>query len=176
MKGKLLKLSAVTLVAVLLSAFAFSAIAFAQGPTPTPPRVGLGLGPRGGFGSGGSLIAVTAKALNLSETDLLTALRAGKSIADVAKDKGVALDKIASAVIAAREETLKSAVAAGRVTQAQADTALATLKANITAHLSEKWTPRGYGMGAGFMDANKDGVCDNCGATGQPPRGPRWGR
>ncbi len=47
--------------------------------------------------------------------------------------------------------------------------------------LSNKWTPRGPGLGAGFVDANGDGQCDNYDTNhpaGQPMgmgRG-RWSR
>jgi hypothetical protein len=61
---------------------------------------------------------------------------------------------------------LKSAVTAGRITQAQADAALALMKTNITARLNEKFTPQGRGLGLGFTDKNGDGKCDNCGASG----------
>lgn len=130
--------------------------------------MGLRLG-----GPQNSLVAVAAKTLNMNASDLVAALQSGKTIADVAKEKGVATDRIVDTFIANRAQALKTAVDAKRITQAQADAALATMKANVTAHLTEKWSPRGHGLGAGFVDANKDGVCDLCGANGQ--RG-RWTR
>ncbi len=137
--------------------------------------IGLGrmpLGPAsfaGGRGSWGgpqnSLVAVAAKVLGLSQTDLVAALNGGKTIADVAKDKGIATDKIVEEFLAPRVQALKSVVDAKRLTQAQADQWLATIKTHVTAQLSSKWTPRGPGMGAGFVDANNDGICDVCGQT-----------
>jgi hypothetical protein len=56
------------------------------------------------------------------------------------------------------------------------------MKTNVTAQLSNKWTPRGAGAGTGFMDANGDGVCDHYGANnpggmmGGFGRGARWSR
>ena len=50
-------------------------------------------GPRGGRGGGPSL-DVAAKTLGVTATDLAASLRAGKSLADVAKDKGVVVQNV----------------------------------------------------------------------------------
>jgi hypothetical protein len=189
-----LKLSALTAVAAIAGAMAFSNGAYAQtpGPTQSAPAAARGYGMGAGMGMmaqgrmGGpnnSLVAAAAQTLNLSQADLVAALNGGKTIADVAKEKGVALDKIVDAFLTPRAEMLKTAVTAGRLTQAQADANLATLKANVTAQLSAPFTPRGTGSGTGFVDNDSDGVCDNMAANGQAatPRGPmnhggRWGK
>lgn len=171
-----------TLVAVVALIALGAGAAFAQGPAATPPAGGLGLhlgGPQN------SLVAIAAKTLNLSVTDLVTLLQQGKTIADVAKSKNVDPQKIVDAMVANRTAALKAAVDAKRITQAQMDAELATLKTNVTAQINAKWQPRGYGMGmgaghamgTGFVDANKDGICDNCGAAGgMLGRGGRWTR
>ena len=150
---------------------------------------GTGMGPGGGPGYGrgvggpqSSLVAVAAQQLNMTQADLVAELRSGKTIAQVAADKHVAVDTVADAFVATRAERLQAAVAAGRLTQAQADAQLATIKASVTARLSAPWSPRGNGTGTGFVDQDGDGVCDNAG--GQPgagrmgggPRGGRMGR
>lgn len=184
MNNKWLKLGTIAMLVAVAGALALGATAFAQGPAGNPPGgVGVGYGLGGGRGGawGGpdsSLVAVAANVLGMDQTELVAALNSGQTIADVAKTKGVALDKIVDAFIALRVEALNQAVADGRFTQAQADTMLATMKANVTAQLSAPHavTPRGTGLGTGFVDANGDGVCDYCG-TGQPrgPRG-RWNK
>jgi hypothetical protein len=108
----------------------------------------------------------------MDQATLVGSLNSGKTVADVAKDKGVALDKIVDAFVAKRAEVLKSAVAASRMTQAQADAMLAAVKADVTAQLSAKFTPQGYGPGTGMVDANQDGICDQCGLAGSQQRGP----
>ena len=178
MTGKWTKF-AMVVVAVFVGLMALGGVASAQGPQDGPGR-----GPGGMGGWGGpqnSLVAVAAKVLGVDQPTLVSTLNGGKTIADVAKEKGVALDKIVDAFLAPRAEGLKSAVTAGRLTQAQADSWLAIMKTNVTAQLSAKFTPRGYGMGTGFVDANNDGVCDNCGMGGMAhgPRrgmGGRWNR
>jgi hypothetical protein len=170
MNGKWTKLG-ILAVAFLIGLFAVGSVASAQGPQ--PGGAGRGPGGRGGFGGQqDSLVAVAAQVLGMDQAALVSTLNSGKTIADVAKDKGVALDKIVDAFVAQRAEALKSAVAAGRMTQAQADTQLATVKTDVTAQLSDKFTPQGYGLGTGFVDANQDGVCDQCGMAVSQQRGP----
>jgi predicted RNase H-like HicB family nuclease len=94
------------------------------------------------FGNARSHIAIVAKVFGMSEADLLTALQGGKSIAEVAKEKNIALDKVVDALVADRAETLKQAVSNGRITQAQADQMLADLKTNLPNHLSQTF-PQG---------------------------------
>lgn len=187
MKNKLLKLGTLAATLAVVAVFAFGTSAFAQGPTPRSTPVagtstqglgyGMGMGRMGGWGgSQNSLVAVAAKVLGLNQTDLVTTLNSGKTIADVAKEKGIATDKIVDEFITSRAQSLKSAVDAKRITQAQADTMLATMKTNVTAQLSNKLTPRGPGMGMGFVDANNDGVCDNFGANQSAGSRGHWNR
>ncbi len=179
MNNKWLKLGTIAMLVAVVGALALSAAAFAQGPAGDPPGgVGVGYGLGGGRGGawGGpdsSLVAVAANVLGVDQTELVAALNSGQTIADVAKAKGVALDKIVDAFLAQRAEALTQAVADGRLTQAQADTMLVTMKANVAAQLSAPHavTPRGNGIGTGFVDADGDGVCDNCGTS--QPRGSR---
>jgi len=105
---------------------------------------GFGFGKFGRFGYGLPMMDTIAQALGLTVAELRTELRAGKSVADVAKAKGVALDAVSDAVIDAQTKLLNAAVAAGRLTQAQADAQLNTLKANLPALLSLKG---GFGFG-----------------------------
>jgi hypothetical protein len=120
-----------------------------------------------------SLVAVAADTLGLTQADLVTELRSGKTIAQVASDKQVAPDTIIDAFVATRAERLDAAVAAGRMTRAQADAQLATMKANVTARVSQPWSPQGNGPGSGFVDQDGDGVCDHAGGgrMGGGPRG-----
>jgi hypothetical protein len=70
---------------------------------------------------GDSLLSIAADALDLSLTDLLTELQDGKSVADVASEKGVDTQAIVDAYAAQFKENLDEAVAEGRITQKQAD-------------------------------------------------------
>jgi hypothetical protein len=185
--NKWLKIGTLATAVAVVALMSLGAVsAFAQGPTAgTPPAFGraLGLGPGFGGRFGGpqnSIVAVAAKELGMDQTALVAELNAGKTIADIAKAKNVSVDKIVNAFVASRTQALKAAVDAKQITQAQADATLAAMKAHAQSELTSKYTPHGYGAGLGFVDANKDGICDNCGtnrAAGQVygPRG-RWTR
>ncbi len=148
---------AATLALVAVLALSFSA--FAKGPAPqrTAPAYGQGYGMKIGMGyasdstwagSQNSLVAVTASVLGMNQADLVAEL-SDKTIAQVAQEKGVATNKIVDAFLAPRIAALQSAVEGGRLTQAQADQMLATMKTHVTEQLSEAWTPLGPGTGSG---------------------------
>lgn len=107
-------------------------------------------GHKGGFGihAGASLDTIAAS-LNMTVAELVTELRAGKSVADVAAAKGVALDTVIAAIVAEQTTRLNAAVTAGRITQAQADAAIANLKENLPELLALKGGPFGFGYKPG---------------------------
>ncbi len=98
----------------------------------------------GGAFRAGAHLSTIAQALNMSVGDLQAELLAGKSVAEVAAAKGISLDAIVNAVVAEQKQVLDQAVAAGRLTQAQADTLLANLKATLPGQLQVKYVP-GFG-------------------------------
>jgi hypothetical protein len=167
-------LTIVGVLAILIAALPAGA-AFAQGPSGQNPPLGLGRGNWGGPDN--SLVAVAAKVLGMEQSVLVAELNTGKTIADVAQTKGVALDKIVTAFVQPHVDWLTQAVKDGKITQAQADQYIAAMKANITAKLSapRASAPRGNGNGQGFVDANGDGVCDVGGQTPQSGQGQRGG-
>lgn len=96
-------------------------------------RHGFGhFGPFGHFGD----LDVAADYLGLSETELRTQLRSGKSLAQVAKDRGKSVDGLVDALVADARERVEAAVAAGRLTRAKADQVLADLEQRVTARVN----------------------------------------
>jgi len=93
---------------------------------------GYGMG-----GSGSSLISVAAEKLGMTVEELVVELEADKTIADVAKTKGVELKTIVDAYVALRGERLAEMVADGRITQAEADEKLAEMRTEAEEHLQE---------------------------------------
>ncbi|MBK9715032.1 MAG: hypothetical protein IPO81_27665 [Kouleothrix sp.] len=170
MKTRMIWITLAGVALALAVAIVVAPAALAQGPG-GGYGAGAGTGPGGGAGYGrgmggpqSSLVAVAAQQLNMPQVDLVAELQSGKTIAQVAADKHVALDTIVNAFVATRAARLDAAVAAGRLTRTQANTQLATMQANITARLSAPWSPQGNGLGAGFADQDGDGVCDNAGS------------
>jgi uncharacterized membrane protein len=86
-----------------------------------------------GRAGGPDVLATAATALGMSQADLRTALQDGKTIAQVAKDKGVDVQKVIDAVVAAQSAQLDQAVTDGKLTPAQATARKADLKARVTA-------------------------------------------
>jgi hypothetical protein len=82
---------------------------------------GFGPGGRGGRGPGGgpAVFDAAASALGLKTSELTTKLRAGQSIADVAKDQGKSLADVKKAITDAVTKQLEADVTAGRLTDAQ---------------------------------------------------------
>ena len=99
-------------------------------------------GHRGGPNGGKQGFAVVAKDLGLDETALQTELQSGKTIADLAKAKGIALATIAGDMLTAQKADLAQAVTDGRLTQARADQMLADAPQRIDDFLNGKMPAR----------------------------------
>jgi hypothetical protein len=108
------------------------------GPDGDHHRGGPGFGPGGphGPGHGGPLDDV-ADALGIGEQRLFEQLRAGTSLAAIAKANGKTLADVRAAVKASVTERLDDAVADGDLTKAQRDEMLEHLDEHL-AHLGER--------------------------------------
>jgi hypothetical protein len=106
-------------------------------------------GPRGG------VFLDLAKALRITRAQLETQLRAGKSLADIAKAHGKSLDDVRATLKADAKARLDKAVKDGDLTQAQADDMLAHLDKGL-AHLGDA-RPRMFGHGHREMPGMRPG-------------------
>jgi hypothetical protein len=95
-------------------------------------------GPHGGVRFGHGLLDDVADALGTTPAKLFAQLRAGKTIADVAKANGTSLAEVRAAVKAAEKKRLDKAVADGDLTQKQADEILGHIDEKLTAIISDK--------------------------------------
>lgn len=82
-------------------------------------------GPRGG-GCGNEAVA---EVLGLTVDELDAERAAGNSLADIATEVGVAVDDVVEAIVSEKSERIAEKVAAGDITQAEADEKLADLEA-----------------------------------------------
>lgn len=170
---------------------AFGPAVMAQGPGNGTCQSGgacvgsgqAGAGPmQGAGGSDSALIDVAAQELDMSRAELLARLQDGTTtVADVAREKNVSVGTIAGAFIATRVERWQVAVAAGRLTQEQADQMQATVSGRVTARLTSTWTdatrfdPLG-GAERGAGSAICDGSGAGMGGQGQMRGQGRWNR
>jgi hypothetical protein len=136
---------------------------------------GLGLGPGGrglggpGKGGPGGHLADAATYLGLTQAKLMEQLRAGKTLADVAKAQGKTTDGLKAALVASEKKELAAAVTAGRLTQAQADEILANASTrfdDMIAGTRPQGGPGGRGgHGPGFPGAQGSFSGSSSGST-----------
>jgi hypothetical protein len=94
-------------------------------------------------------VAIAAKALGMTEAELTTELKAGKSISDVAKAKNVDLAVVKAALTAELTAHLAEEVKSGEHTQAEADAKLAEATAKMDKMLTTAGLPQRPGRPSG---------------------------
>jgi hypothetical protein len=80
----------------------------------------------------GGPLQTAATFLGMSVSDLQTALKSGKSLADVAKAQGKSVDDLVTALVAPAKKQLDQAVTDGKITSAQETTILNNLTTAVT--------------------------------------------
>jgi polyhydroxyalkanoate synthesis regulator phasin len=88
-------------------------------------------GPRGGRMGDAHLMESAATVLGISADDLMTQLRDGKSLADVAEAQGISVDKLKTDLLAQVKTELGTLVSDGKITQSQADDVYSRTESNI---------------------------------------------
>ena len=106
-------------------------------------------GPGGKGVVGGASIDAAAKAIGVTTDELRQAVRDGKTIADVAKEKNVDVQKVIDAVVADATSRLNEAVTSGRLTRAEADQRIAQLPDQVTKLVNGQLPLRGGRGGPG---------------------------
>lgn len=108
--------------------------------------------PEGGPGGGrhgGPRLDAAADALGITEEELITALRDGQSIADVAAAQGLDVQVVIDALVAEAQAHIAEEVGEGDLTQEEADARLAELTERVTARVNGERPERpegGFGM------------------------------
>jgi ribosomal protein S20 len=106
---------------------------------------GLGFG----FGPHTDFLAAAAAYLGMSEDDLREALD-GRTLTDIAKDKGKTVSGLVAALVAAEEKKIDEAVAGGRITKAQAAEIKSGLQDRMQALVAGELHGRGPGARPGL--------------------------
>lgn len=109
-----------------------------------------------GHRGGGHHLDAAATALGMTADDLRTQLQSGKTLAQVAKDKGVDPQKVIDALVADENAEIDQAVKDGRLTQAQADDMKSQVTERVT-NMVDNGPPAGRPMGHGPMGGHMDG-------------------
>jgi len=145
MKNKMSILIGGLLVALLVVGVIGATGAYAQS---SPSAILHGRGPGDGQGGSGLRqveLEAAAKVLGMTADELSTALQSGKTLAQVATDKGVDIQKVQDAIQAAHavemRDRIQQAVDDGTITQANADWLLEGLDKGFIG------VPGGFGLG-----------------------------
>ncbi|HTP11252.1 MAG TPA: hypothetical protein VMP08_23515 [Anaerolineae bacterium] len=158
----------------IVAALGISSVASAQSSvTPTPTATTKQAGPPGGFGPrelhSQAALEAAAKALGMTADELSAELWGGKTLSDIATEKGVDIAAVKAAVEAAENAETKTAinqaVTDGKITQAKADWLIEGLdKGYWGAGVQGDF---GFGMGPGMDHGGPRGG----GPMGVPPSG-----
>jgi hypothetical protein len=113
------------------------------------------VGPRPhGFGHHGPNLDAAASYLGLTEAQLRTELQSGKTLAQVATAHGKTAEGLVGALVGEAGKKLDAAVAAGRLTRAEADSMLAGLKERITDLVDGRFPRPFFRDHRGFRDGS----------------------
>lgn len=106
---------------------------------------GHGRGPGHGRGHGpkGPRLEAAATAIGITEAELRTQLKAGKTLAQIAATKNISKAVLIDKLVTAAEAHLAQAVKDGKLTQAQADERTSDLRARITESVDRAHPGRG---------------------------------
>ena len=135
-------------MAVSLVALAVVGAAWAQGATPSSQATPQAMPqPKAGPPGGGAFDGMNdiAKLLGMSLDQIWAERVQGKTLADLAKEKGVDTQPLVDALVASQKAMLDQAVTDNRLTQAQADKWLEWYKQAAALQLTEPYGP-GFGM------------------------------
>lgn len=143
----------------------------ADGPVGTGPQSG---DPNGSYGrrhgNANSLIGTVAATLNMTREELMSRLRAGERIADVAAGQDVPVATVVEAVIAPRQARLQARVAAGELSPEAAEQLTLQMRDRVQDRLDQLGQMPDGGR---FVDEDGDGVCDHAGTGVMQHRGQR---
>ena len=162
LKKMVMVIGTAALVAVL-GLFAVG-VASAQGPAPVPTNApGTPWGQAWGRVCQGAGIVSEAvsRLLGMTPEQVYAERTAGKTLAQIAKEKGVTDQQLIDAIVAGREVAIAEAVKDGRLTQAQADWMLAKMKAMAPFQITNPFAPgsmrgrMGGGMGSGMRGGGR---------------------
>ncbi len=119
----------------------------------TCPMTGNVMGSGMGMGNyfSGSMSQVIADALNMTVDELQAARNDGKSIADLAKEKGVKTEDLVAKMIQSRKTELEQLVKEGKITQGQMDNMLKNMDVMMKSAIERDTVGPMNGQGRGMM-------------------------
>ena len=133
---------------VAAAVLALAGTSLAAGPPKNPPPAGARAAQGYGVMAGGVVSAAAADYIGISQAALATARHDGKSLAQIATDHGKTVAGLQQALVTAFKANLDKAVAAGRLTEAQAAQVLATFQSQVQTLVNRTATGPMFGRGS----------------------------
>ncbi len=151
------------LLALITAGLLTAGIVLAQEPTPEASEATACIAPGRHGPSAFSKLETDgiADLLGMTPAEVRAEIAAGKTLSDIAADKGLTEQQLSDALLASAREQLDAQVAAGCITQAQADEMLANLEARGLSgpnHVARSPRPDGIGFGADAIQAVADAL------------------
>ncbi len=119
--------------------------------------IGNGQG-RGNGTAPQTMLKAVAELTNQDIAAVRQARQSGKSLLDIAKEKGVTETALTDKVIADNQAKLKGLLDAGTITEAQFDTCVAQMQTRVKENLERTTTGKANGMGQGRGNGKGQGA------------------
>ena len=151
---------------VFTLAIGIGATAYAATNTSTASSQGLGLGRITNTRGYDYVTSVLKDKLGLTDADITNAKNSGKTMYDLAKEKGMTPEVFQSALYEQKAKAIDDSVTKGTITKEQGDTLKANLKTNMDScsgnfgQMQGKGNGNGNGRGRGMMGNGQRGL--NC--------------
>jgi hypothetical protein len=127
----IVKIGLITTIAVLMLLVIGGTVLAAGPDNRAATGLGSGICPVGASDASAACLTVTGKLTGLTVQEIQTERQTGKSLVQIAAAHGVDENTLVNAILNTRTVVLKNAVAAGTITQAQADLMLRNMEQNI---------------------------------------------
>lgn len=120
---------------------------------------GLGLGRISSIRGYDYSSSVLKDKLGMTDKEITDGLNVGKTMYDLAKDKGMTADEFKAALIEAKTKSIDKAVSNGTITKEQGDSIKENIKNNIGNCISNPGSMRGNGARGNGSRGNGRGQC-----------------
>ncbi|MGJ7919043.1 DUF2680 domain-containing protein [Neobacillus sp. LXY-4] len=116
------------------------------------PMTGAPMGKGAGMGHyfAGTMPEVIADVLGMTVDELQTARNEGKSVADLAEEKGINVDDLVAKMVETRKADLEQLVKDGKITQEQMDTMLSNMETKMKTAVERDSVGPMHGRGGGM--------------------------
>jgi hypothetical protein len=156
-----MKVKKLVTVLVLTLVLGLSATAYAATTQGTTVRQRLGLNRITSMRGYDYVVSVLKNKLGLTDKNITDGLNSGKTLYDLAKDKGMTLEQYKDAVYEEKAKAIDAAVSKGTITKQQGEDLKAALKSNIdNCTAPGQMSGRGAGNCGGMMGRGRgNGGC-----------------